>query len=555
MKRIILKYVAVVAVVLNFASCNEDFLAEVPKDFLSPENAYTSLAGFETAITTLHTNVRDFYNYEDGAEFFILPGLGTDLAVHGENFTSGPRMDYNAVTPTDGFVKNYWARAYKLIKNANAIITRADLSNAKWKSETEKNQVVAEAKFFRAWGYRFLANMFGGVPIIREETSSPKIDYTRATRNEVYEFAKEDLEFATQYLPENEKVPGRITKAAAYHLLTEVLISLKDWDGAITAASAVISNPNYQLMTQRFGRRTSVPGDVYWDLFQRGNQNRTSGNKETIWALQIEWKTPGGGNLQWNGTQMGWPTERAWGTRYHSLKDPDGVNGFVLSDEMGRPVGRLVPTYYMQRQIWQSDWNNDMRNSPYNIKRQFVYNNPASKYFGQVADSATLSTQEIRYFHPYFMKATTPNDHPDGIINTGQVFKDIYAMRLAETYLLRAEAYLGKGRTDLAAADINVVRARANAKPVAAANVNIEYILDERVRELHLEEFRTMTLTRLGLMYDRTKRFSKIIWGNGVIEESNAAKTVQPKDNLWPIPQTEIDLNGGAVLEQNPGYN
>jgi len=555
MKRRIFKIATVIAVVVSLTSCNEDFLAEVPKDFLSPENAYTNLAGFETAITTLHSNARDFYNFEDGPGFFVLPALGTDLAVYGENFTSGVRMDYNTLTATDQYAKEQWTRAYKLIKNANAIITRAELSNAVWKSATEKNQVVAEARFFRAWAYRFLAHLFGGVPIIREETSSPKIDYVRASRNEVYEFAKEDLIFAAQNLPENEKQPGRITKAAANHLLSEVLLSLKDWDGAIAAASAVIDNPNYELMKSRFGRRTSVPGDVYWDLFQRGNQNRVSGNKESIWVLQTEWKTPGGGNLQWNGTQMGWPTERAWGARYHSLKDPDGVNGFVLSDELGRPVGWVVPTYYLQRQVWQSDWNNDIRNSKFNIMRQFVYNNPASKYFGQVADSATLSTQEIRYFHPYFMKATTPNDHPDGVINTGQVFKDIYAMRLAETYLLRAEAYLGKGRKDLAAGDINVVRARANAKPVAANDVDIDYILDERARELAVEEFRTLTLTRLGLLYDRTKRFSKIIWGNGNVEDSNAAKTIKTFNNLWPIPQTEIDLNGGAVMEQNPGYN
>ncbi|WP_262714405.1 RagB/SusD family nutrient uptake outer membrane protein [Ginsengibacter hankyongi] len=79
------------------------------------------------------------------------------------------------------------------------------------------------------------------------------------------------------------------------------------------------------------------------------------------------------------------------------------------------------------------------------------------------------------------------------------MYTDIYAIRLAETYLLRAEAYLDKGDIVNAAADVNVVRARANADPVAPGNVNIAYILDERARELMVEEPRWLTLARLGL--------------------------------------------------------
>ena len=115
--------------------------------------------------------------------------------------------------------------------------------------------------------------------------------------------------------------------------------------------------------------------------------------------------------------------------------------------------------------------------------------------------------------------------------------------RLAETYLLRAEAHLGAGNAALAAADINVVRARSNAAPVAAANVNIDYILDERIRELGVEEKRLFTLMRLGKWYDRIIKCNPFY-----------ASAAQPKYNLWPIPQSEIERNRGAVLEQNPGY-
>lgn len=516
------------------ASCDEAFLEEVPKDFLSPENSFSDLAGFETAITALHVNARRFYEEDQ-------PIIGfsrfTDIA------TSYDRLDYSSRSSLSGRWE-IWNMSFSLIKNANTIISHADEEKVKWKSESEKMQIIAEARFFRAWGYRFLANMYGGVPIIKEEVTSPKINFVRNTRAEVYQFAKEDLVFAAANLPDTEKKPGRITKAAANHFLAEINICLGDWQGAIDAASQVIDNPNYKLMTGRFGRKANMVGDVYWDLFQMGNTNRSSGNKEAIWVIQLEYQTPGGGSCY---------IEKVWGPRYYMLKDPDGKLGFVLTDELGRGGGWVTPTYYLQQIIWQDDWN-DMRNSPYNIKREYYYNNPASKYYGQLAKPKDLASQDFWLSQPTWMKSTTPWDHPDGVLNTGRIYRDIYAIRLAETYLLRAEAYLGKGDKGKAADDINVVRARANATPVNAADVDIYYILDERARELAVEEFRICTEGRLGLIYEMTKKYCMLIDAMGVITPSLASLTVQPHHNLWPIPQTEIDLNGGAILEQNPGY-
>jgi hypothetical protein len=117
-------------------------------------------------------------------------------------------------------------------------------------------------------------------------------------------------------------------------------------------------------------------------------------------------------------------------------------------------------------------------------------------------------------------------------------------MRLAETYLLRAEAYVGLNQPALAAADINKVRSRAGASDVLPANVNIDYILDERLRELGIEEKRMLTLMRLGKWVERTRKY-------------NPFYGVQMKDhyNLWPIPFGEIEKNNKGVLDQNPGYN
>ena len=544
-----IKFAAVVLLSSLLAGCSDEFLEETPRDFFTSDNAFNEPIGFEYAVTNLHKNIRDIYMAADGTNPHVLLGLGSDFAGYGENFVSGPRMNYESVGPTDGLAITFWRMMFEVVKNANVIIDRSENPAILWETATQKDEFVAEAKFFRAYAYRVLVQLYGGVPIIDNEIGVTVNNLTRATKAEVYDFIVEDLLAAIPDLNAEEPLPGRITKAAAYHLLTEAYVATEQWQNAIDAASVVIDDPNYALMTSRFGSRAGEAGDVYWDLFRIGNQNRTSGNTETIWALQSEYQTPGGGDET---RARGFTLERAWGSRYHSLKDPDGANGFEVGDQYGRPVGWCTLTDYLAYDVWDIDqdgnYDVDMRNSSYNIHRyergDFIYNNPSSAYFGQVADLATVETQSPRYWFPYFMKNTTPFNHPGGITNTGRIWRDQYLMRLAETYLLRAEAHLGNNDATSAAADINVVRARANATPVAPADVDINYILDERARELSMEEFRTLTLQRLELQYERTRDLNP--W---------SGTTIAAHNNLWPIPQREIDLNTGADLAQNPGYN
>src|SRR5690606_29035114 len=120
-------------------------------------------------------------------------------------------------------------------------------------------------------------------------------------------------------------------------------------------------------------------------------------------------------------------------------------------------------------------------------------------------------------------------------------------MRLAETYLLRAEAYLGIGDKSKAAEDINMVRKRANASMVSPDYVDLDYILDERIRELYGEEMRMITLLRTGKLVERVRKYHD----NPLLPGAN----IQDYNNLWPIPQSQIDLNTGANFPQNPGYN
>lgn len=147
---------------------------------------------------------------------------------------------------------------------------------------------------FRGYAYRMLANLFGGVPLILEEITTPRRDYVRTSREEVYKQIKQDLEEAVSLLPNIESVKdGKLSKQVAQHLLAEVNICLGLYDEAIQAASAVIDHPEMALMTNRFGSRQNEAGDVYWDLFRLNNQNRGSGNKESLWVLQYDYLNPG----------------------------------------------------------------------------------------------------------------------------------------------------------------------------------------------------------------------------------------------------------------------
>ncbi len=535
--KFIKRSVLLLGISASLVFCDDAYLEEVPKDFLSPENAFKDPKGFENAMVGVYDRARVFW--EGNWEQYMLFGNYTDYAF------SYNAKNYSAQTSTYGNGMKNWNYAYTLLRNAQLIISRAENEDVDWDSETQKKEIIAEGRFFRAWGHRLLAHMFGGVPIIKEEISSPKTDFVRASRQDVYLFCKEDLEYAVENLPLAEKAPGRVTKAAACHLLAEVNLCLQDWDGAIEAASLVIDAPIYELMTERFGRRTDVEGDVYWDLHQRGNTNRDAGNKETIWAIQFQYGVKGGGNgTYWEGM---------WGPRLEKIKDPNGDRGFKNDNQYGRPIAHFSPTYWLQQKVWEDDWD-DMRNSTYNIRREYRYNNKNSAYYGEkVSKDIVLGmSQNYRFCQCFYMKACQEWDH-EGSYN-GRNYKDVYAMRLAETYLLRAEAYLGKGDKDNAAADINVVRARANATPVTPADVDMDYLLDERARELAVEEMRTLTLTRLGLLYDRVKKNSYTLWADGSVTPTLGNETIEPHNNLLPIPQSAIDLNSGAVLEQNPGY-
>ena len=564
---------SLLAFLMNFIfwSCNEDkILLEEPIDFIAPANAYKTKKGIDQGITALYQSIRLNYYIGSGDDTEHWRGLGTDVAYHGEDpGGSGYLADYvQVLVPTDSWVLRYWQRCYADIQKENNIIEGINNSDPNiWLSEAEKNAYLGEVRFFRAYSYKILTCLYGDVPLVTEVINTAKTDFTRTPQADILNLIVEDLKYASENLPAPASVPatGRVSKAAALHFLTEAYLWQKDYQKAVDAASKVINDFGFSLMTQRFGTKLGKDvwgsGDVYYDLFVMGNQN-LSVNKEAIWVIQNEANSAG---VLTGGGQFG--GERVFGPAYFRMGNaPDGVTAirgdFVngkytgYTDSLGRGVAGLRPTNYLAYDIWRSDWNNDIRNARHNIKRKFYFDNPLSIYNKQEIKwnlyPPDANRDKVRdtceFIFPFWTKAGSPLEHytNPATAGGGQCHKDVYAVRLAETLLLRAEAYLGLNNKPAAAADINQIRSRANATPVADANVTINYILDERARELYVEEMRRITLTRLDLLISRVRTYCN----NPLIPGNN----IQDYHKLWPIPQTELDLDLGGKMTQNPGY-
>jgi len=549
-----------------FPSCNESILDEKPLDFLSPDNAYLTEAGALQGITALHDRVRSAY-YSFG-EFGVMNWAthGSDLGYNGETPAAGGLYlnSYEDMTPVWRNVVDTWNVGFEVIQWANVLIDKVEQadSSAFEGGDAGKNKYIAEARFFRSFSYRYLVSTYGDIPLLTEPVSTAKADFVRNPVADIYNLMVEDFKYAATYLPRpgEEDAPGRITQGPAWHYLAETYLEQDKPELAVEAASHVVNDYNYKLMTERFGTRLGNDvfgsGDVYFDLFGYGNHNLPE-NTEAMWVIQVEPLITGGGQIA---------SAYIYGPRYFDIGlTPDGKKGIRgelynglytgYSDTLGRPTANGRGTSLVYYTIWKDNWNNDIRNAEHNLKRNFYYDNPESAYDKHKIDFSLYEparpdpiADTCKIIFPLHTKFTDPLHYflQPNRSGGGITHKDWYALRFAETLLLRAEAYLDMGNPALAAEDVNKVRARSNAKPVSAADIDIDYILDERARELYGEEWRLITLRRTGKLIERVKKYNdNPLCPGAFIKDYNV---------LWPIPQAQIDLNVDAEFPQNPGY-
>ena len=555
LRNIIYSVLAVSALALT--SCSDSYLDE------KMYSSYgTDVTDVEAKVIGLHYKYADIWGWSDQQGFAGCWQDGTDVGAPGD--TQGvevPFFQYGSLNSENSGVNKLWTSLYSIINSANIIINTEGVDPA----------AKGEAEFFRAYAYNMLVTLWGPVPLITESKAEPRTDFTRNAVSEVDAVITADLNDAMANLPEvgKTKTQNRINKDCARILAGEAFNRMGKYAEAEAAVSATINSGNYELISERYGKFLSDAGDYYSDMFRWGNQRRSQGNKEGIWVFQMEYSrdVPGG---TINAPQQ----RRNWVAAFHKLTD------FMQNADSigGRGNGRLRLSNYVKYGIWEEG---DIRNSNHNIRRILYCNKPNINKEISVLDGFRVSddtpgatkitiktgdriywtvgdTLAVMYPHP-----TKWGGYDETDDFGWSLVKDWPLMRLADAYLLRAEARIQKGDQAGAAADINVLRDRAfktyraetgnaEAGKVTSAQMTIDFLLDERIRELVGEENRRYTLCRTGKLADRVKMMMDK-WA-----ESTPSKAISgfdaSKHTLLPIPLSEIQLNKDADLQQNPGY-
>ncbi|MDP4270650.1 MAG: RagB/SusD family nutrient uptake outer membrane protein [Bacteroidota bacterium] len=539
-----------------FTSCDKSFMDEKVLASYAPETLTDSL-GMEAQIVGLQQQFNPFLCRDDRQGYLAVWQAGTDITMSVQpQGIETPYVTYGLLNSTDEAASWTWSWAYKIINNANVIINNIETGNVGTMGQANKNSLKAEALFYRAYAYNLLATCYGGVPITTTPITTAKTDFVRATLDEVNQLIESDLLYSAQYLPYIDQVKksgskflyGRPNKAMAQQLLAEAYLRMDKPDKAEAQCDAIISSGKFSLITARYGVKKNQAGDYFSDMFFAGNQRRSQGNTEIIWDVEIENPTDVPGLSQGGNPQQ----RRVWGAAYHNL------SGMKPADSLGgRGIARMRLNNFVLYHLYEAT---DMRNSSYNIRRKFWYNDPSKsvtygkpviipeKYIdpadGKEKDRTTYA-DTLYKLCPY----TTKWGQFDSRDEFGYgMWKDIPMMRLAETYLLKAEAQFKQGKLGDAATTINIIRARANATAVSASNITMNFILDERARELLAEENRRMTLLRTKTLLQR------VAMANATTPATYQVTGITEKNLLFPIPQSEIDLNKDAKLEQNPNY-
>lgn len=533
MKRQLRYFTAVsVLLILVISSCSDSFLNEKVEDQYSTD--ITDRESLRASLILLYEATYQFYNRADQQGWPAVWNVGTDIAWPTQpQGVEIPFFRYNTLTPDNGAASWVWNWEYNVIENANNAINNIESKGMAIEGMTEQKlaEYNAEARFFRAKSYEDLATLFGGVPIVTEPITEPKFDFERADLAEVNALIEADLLFAVDNLPDLGQTEDeqRVSNAAASQLLAKHYLRVGKYAEAEVQADRVIDNPNISLVTSRYGVKADQPGDPFSDMFWKGNTRRSQGNTEAVWVLEVENQA----DVR-VGDKCCPQQRRVWGGAYHNR------NGMIPSeDNGGRGLSRLRLNNWVLYDLYDEG---DMRNSEHSIKRQHTYNDPNHELFGQPVPYEGPDTLFI--LNPYTMKWK----HFDPRDTFGfAMWKDFILMRLGETYLLKAEAQLMQNNPGGAATSINVLRERANAPMVSAGDIDLDFILDERVRELVGEENRRMELMRTNKLIDRVDL-------NYGAPEGMRVEGIREANKLWPIPISEIQLNTEGDLTQNPGY-
>ncbi|GAB3033432.1 RagB/SusD family nutrient uptake outer membrane protein [Spirosoma pulveris] len=551
------RILALAALLVSGQACKdvlkETVVSAIPNDYINTPK------GFEDASKAAYSSLRNFYASERG---LTMTEYGTDIYQAGADGSYKGFHFYD--TQMNSFVdiiQQVWEELYRGINTCNAVIERAPAATV---SDAVKKLRVAEMKFLRAHYYFILVQQFGGVDLRLKETLGPTKVTSRATEADVYKQITADLEAAIPDLDPKMRSAdyGRATKAAAEHLLARVYLTKAtssakasdDYAKAATLAQSVIANYGFKLLPD------------FASVFAQGSGEI---NDEVIFSVQYTSDPLTNMNTANTNNGDGNKLHLYFGMQYDVQP---GMKRDIAND---RPFKRLRPTTYLLETVFK-DRVNDSRYKK-TFKDTWLSNNPGTNLntsFDNSKAKMTLKAGDTAIYIPGVewsmaqraakpYQVLVPSAYTAALFPTLQKFldplrpdltyeqgsRDYLAFRLAETYLILAEAQLKQGKTTEAAAAINAVRRRAawpgkeSAMELQAGDLTMETIYEERAREMAGEQTRWMDLKRWGILVERVKKYNP-----------DGAVNVKETHNLRPIPQTQIDRTENAGFAQNPGF-
>ncbi|MBK9510545.1 MAG: RagB/SusD family nutrient uptake outer membrane protein [Cytophagaceae bacterium] len=547
------KILGISVLMLTGQSCKdllkETVISGIPNDYMNTPK------GFEDAVNAAYSTLRYFYGTQQG---LTLTEYGTDIYATGaDGGYKGFHFYDTQMQPTVDYLGNTWDELYRGINTCNAIIERAPASTV---ADATKKVRVAEAKFLRAQYYFILFQQWGGVDLRLNETLAPTKTTKRASDTEMFSAIIKDFTEAIADLPSTQSQYGRATKAAAEMALAKVYLAkaystskaADDFSKAATLSESVIKNYGFKLL------------DDFASVFDENNQK----NSEIVFAVQytsdlLTNLTNNTGNVN-GGNNL----HLFFGMQY------DVQAGMQRDVFYGRPFKRLRPTAYLI-DVCFADRENDSRykktfRDTWKSNKPGTYNTAFDDSKAKVTFASGDTTifipgyemsKEERAKRPYqvlvpskYNEALFPTltkffdtKRPDMTYESGS--RDYFMFRLADTYLMLAEAQLGAGKIQEATDALNVVRQRAawagkkDAMKITSDKMNMEMLMQERARELAGEQTRWMDLKRWGNLVERVKLYNP-----------QAAPNVASKHLVRPIPQTQIDRSEPGAFAQNPGF-
>jgi hypothetical protein len=428
------------------------------------------------------------------------------------------------------------------------------LKYASRESEEDLNR-IAEVRWIRAFHVFYLMDMYLYAPLITEESS----EYPHfLPRHEIYEWLVKELQDVITLLPAQRVEKYRVGKAAAQLLLARVYlnadvynkynkewVSGKTWQKAYDAATAVINdNPQHALVTQKVVHdTTNFVYSAYQQLFM-GDNHRDEVMKEAIFQIYqdgIYTQSHAGANFLIAGPRIGGMT--AWGieAEWHALRtSPTLIDKFLKPHKIDRATATemIYNEFDMpaqlkdDRAIFCSDGMNTAEAINFNL----------TGAMGIGANSNFYESWAGVKFTSVYSTASLPKNSPRQ--STSWADTDIPLLRLAEAYMIQAEALFRLGDKAGALAIINnTIRARANAIPLTS--LDEETLLDEWSREFYFEGRRRIDLVRFGRFFGPDSDMYRYHW-EGRMGKPDAQPFVTGTleyMNWFPVPSEDKRAN------------